>query len=111
MAMEIVVGPEPSAGATSARAITAPDRMARKIVTRLRASLYVSERVASRLQCSVARICSLAAPVSRPAGATSVDIGFPSVHSEHARTGPGCATPGRLRQVVPVAGRHGTARL
>src|SRR5215472_10574883 len=110
--MEIAVGPKPSAWATSARAITAPDRMARKIVTRLRASLYVRERVASRLQCSVARICSLAAALdSRPAGATSVDIGFPSMHSEHARTGPGCATPGRLRQVVPVAGRHGTARL
>src|SRR5262245_48678529 len=77
--------------------------MARKMVTRLRASLYVRERVASRLQCSVARICSLAAALdSRPAGATSVDIGFPSVHSEHAGTGPGCATSVRVRQVVPV---------
>src|SRR5215831_18726306 len=86
--MEIVVGPKPSAWATSARAITAPDRMARKMVTRLRASLYVRERVASRLQCSAARICNLAAPLdSRPAGATSVDIWCPSVHAKHARTG------------------------
>src|SRR5215471_1437649 len=101
--MEIVVGPKPSAWATSARAITAHDRMARKMVTRLRASLYVKEPVASRLQCSVARICSLAAALdSRPVGAASLDIGFPSVHSEHARTGPGCATSVRVRQVVPI---------
>ena len=80
IAMEIAVGPKPSAWATSARAIIAPDRMARKIVTRLRASLYVKEPVASRLQCSVARICSLVAALdSRKAGATSVDIWFASL--------------------------------
>src|SRR6266581_2506469 len=77
IAIEMKIGPKCSACATSARAINAPDRMDRNIVTRLRASLYVRARVASRLQCSVARICSLAAaPASPPdpAGGISVDM-------------------------------------
>src|SRR5437763_11335730 len=53
----------------------APDRMARKMLTRASDSVYVSDRVASRLQCSVARICSLvAAPGSGLDGGISVDI-------------------------------------
>src|SRR6266851_5203104 len=72
MAIETDVRPKPSAWATSARAITAPERMARKMVTRLSDSVYVSERVASRLQCSVARICSFAASSVRLDGGSSV---------------------------------------
>ena len=75
MATVMNVEPKRSAWATSARAMTAPERMARNMFTRPRDSVYVRERVASRLQCSVARICSLAAAAgSRPAGGISVDM-------------------------------------
>src|SRR5712692_6198214 len=43
-----------------ASAIIAPDRTARNMFTRPSDSWYVSARVASRDQCSVARICSFA---------------------------------------------------
>src|ERR1700682_1721287 len=48
--------------------------MARNMFTRPRDAMQVSERVASRLQCAVARTCSLAAAGSLPAGGISVDI-------------------------------------
>src|ERR1700730_4661468 len=74
IAIVMKVAPKWSACATRASAITAPERIARKMVTRLRDSLYVRVRVASRLQCSVARICPLAAASgSRPAGGVCVD--------------------------------------
>src|SRR5438552_805144 len=93
MAIAMNVDPKRSAWATSASAITAPDRMARNIVTRLRPSVYVSERVASRLQCSVARIWSLAAvTVSGRAGGRSGDMLSPGCLVDR---GPAVALHGR----------------
>src|SRR5438876_699041 len=72
IAMAKKAGPKWSAWATRARAITAPERMVRNMFTRPSDSWYVRARVASRLQCSVARICS--APDSIGRGGISVDI-------------------------------------
>src|SRR2546422_2468648 len=55
-----VVNPSsnPLAWATSANASTAPERTARNIVARLKASFQLNARVDNRLQCSVVRIWS-----------------------------------------------------
>ena len=54
------VNPSPNADAcaTSAKATIAPVRVVRNIPARLNDSFQASERDASRLQCSVERICS-----------------------------------------------------
>ena len=72
IAIEMNAGPKWSAWATSASAITAPERMARNMFTRPSDSWYVRARVARRLQCSVARIWS-ASDCGRDGG-ISVDI-------------------------------------
>src|SRR6266513_1103504 len=77
IAMAKKAGPKWSAWATSASAITAPERMVKNMFTRPSDSWYVRARVASRLQCSVARICS--ASDSRGRGGISVAIAFPSL--------------------------------
>jgi hypothetical protein len=57
-----VVGPNPVASATRARATTAADRTVRKIVVRLIRSFHSSDRVASRLQLSAARMLAASGP-------------------------------------------------
>jgi hypothetical protein len=48
--------PKPSACTTRERATTAAERTVRKMAVRLKISCQVMLRVASRLQCSLARI-------------------------------------------------------
>ena len=52
----VVCGPNPVASASSASAMVEADSTVRKTVARLCASFQISDRAASRLQCSVARI-------------------------------------------------------
>jgi hypothetical protein len=54
----VVWAPKPVASASSASAMVAADRTLRKTVARLIASFQISDRAASRLQCSVARIAA-----------------------------------------------------
>src|SRR5262245_32145914 len=57
-------GPNAVAWATSASATTAADSTVTNIEARLKTSFHVMLRVASRLQCSVARICARTASVT-----------------------------------------------
>jgi hypothetical protein len=54
----LVCGPKPVASASSASAMVEADSTLRKTVARLCASFQISDRAASRLQCSVARIAA-----------------------------------------------------
>src|SRR5215831_18505145 len=58
IATTMKVCPKRSACAINARAMTAPERIARNMFTRPSDSWYASDRAAMRLQCSVERICS-----------------------------------------------------
>jgi hypothetical protein len=58
----VVCGPKPVASASSASAMVAADSTLRKTVARLIASFQISDRDASRLQCSVARIAAPSGP-------------------------------------------------
>src|SRR4029453_3581907 len=58
----VVCGPKPGASASRASAMIAADSTVRKTVARLSASFQISDRVASRLQCSVARIAAPLGP-------------------------------------------------
>src|SRR5512132_3318617 len=58
----VVCGPKPVASASSASAMIAADSTVRKTVARLIASFQISDLVASRLQCSVARIAAPLGP-------------------------------------------------
>src|ERR1051326_1058912 len=58
IATTMKVCPKRSACAIRARAMTAPERIARNMLTRPSDSWYASDRAAIKLQCSVARICS-----------------------------------------------------
>src|SRR5262245_60792943 len=58
----LVWAPNPVASASSANAMIAADSTVRNTLARLIASFQISDRVASRLQCSVARICAADGP-------------------------------------------------
>ena len=58
----VVWDPKPVALASSASATMAADSTPRKIVVRLIACVHSSDRVPSRLQCSVARIPAASGP-------------------------------------------------
>ena len=58
----VVWGPKPVASATRASATIEADSTLRKTVARLIASFQSSDRDASRLQCSVARIAAPSGP-------------------------------------------------
>ena len=58
----VVCGPNPVASASSASAMVEADSTVRKTVARLRSSFQISDRAASRLQCSVARIAAACGP-------------------------------------------------
>src|SRR5215204_1063901 len=73
----VVCGPKPVASASSASAMTEADSTVRKTVARLIASFQRSDRVPSRLQCSVARMAAASGPNGRP-GATAAATGASS---------------------------------
>ena len=87
----VVCGPNPVASASSASAMVEADSTLRKTVARLWASFQISDRAASRLQCSVARIAAPSgpngwspagwgvgvAPTASDAGARSGAVAFP----------------------------------
>jgi hypothetical protein len=58
----VVCGPNPVASASRASAMVEADSTLRKTVARLCASFQISDREASRLQCSVARIAAPSGP-------------------------------------------------
>src|SRR5690349_1991085 len=105
IATEMKAGPKWSAWATRARAITAPDRTVRNMVTRPSDSWYVRARVARRLQCSVARIWM--ASESCFAGGSSVDICAYVLSQMVALAHVAAAAP---QQVVALAGSRCQSR-
>src|SRR5256885_2839928 len=84
-ANSVKASPKADACATSASATIAPERIERNIPARLKDSFQASDRDASRLQCSVARIWSrsdadaLAAATWPGAGPGSAPIPVPAV--------------------------------
>ena len=81
----VVWAPKPVASASSASAMIEADSTVRKTVARLCASFQISDRAASRLQCSVARIGRRAARAG----------GRPPAGREGRRTVSGVRRPGR----------------
>ena len=100
----VVCDPKPVASASSANAMIEADSTVRKTVARLIASFQISDRAASRLQCSAARIAaacgpsvgSLAPPATAPPEASCAPD-------------PGLRLPGRVRWAPSWASSTGSA--
>jgi len=101
--------PKSEACATSARATIAPATVERNIPARLKDSFQANDRDASKLQCSVERICRRIAPVVSPASSVTLD----DAASGGSALGPGALPSGRSYDIAgePPARRDGVRRL
>src|SRR5688500_13445175 len=88
--------PKLEACATRARATMAPDSVDRNMPARLNDSFHASDREASKLQCSVERICSRIAGGMAP---PTLDVSYPPV-GVGAGSGPTPPPVGRSKDIA-----------